>query len=145
MKIKPKTGFESISYGHCEATIVPFMLSVSIFILGIIELFREIRSDKKALDMDEEDISPTVVTEVSDFGIFKRFLFAFCWIGGFALTIYLVGFFPSTLAFALCYTKSKGYGWIKAGVFAICFSLLLYLVFQLGFKSQLYKGILLPN
>lgn len=135
--------WQSIGFGHKEATLTPLILSSLIFILGLVQLAKELRSEKAKEEInDDEEVSLTVVSRAKGSEI-VRFAIALSWIGGFAFAIYLIGFFPAILLFAFFYLKFRGHTWPSCTIFALCFTGLIYLVFDVGFKSQLYKGILL--
>jgi len=156
MKIKPKSyflifilllmvyaAFASLSFGRYEALLAPLLLSVTIIVLGVIELVRELRTQKeKPLQAEDEDTPPTVVASAGGEKDASRFFMALGWIGGFALSIYMAGFFLSTFLFAVSYLKVRGYRWTSAATFAICFTGALYLVFDVAFDSHLYRGLL---
>lgn len=156
MKIKPKsfflifilllvalTGGMAAGFGRYEAMLAPLLLSICIFVLGVIELLRELRSKDKELQPieDDEEIRPTVVSAADESGQVRRFFIALGWIGGFALGIYVFGFFLSSLLIAVGYLKVRGQSWLSAGIFALCFTGALYIVFEMGFRSNLYRGL----
>jgi hypothetical protein len=134
---------ESVRFGHTEAMLAPLLLSLTILVLGIIELARELRAREKPLrSVEDEDLPPMVVTRNKGGSPMGRFGMALGWIGGFALGIYLLGFFLSTLLFAFLYLKVQRRGWLQSTGFAVGFMVLLYLIFKVGLRSQLYRGIL---
>jgi len=155
MRIKPKSFFlifilllmvyaacASLSFGHYEALLAPLLLSLTILVLGAIELVRELRTkEEKPLAVEEEDAPPTVVASAQGEKDARRFFMALGWIGGFALGIYVLGFFLSSFLFAASYLKVRGYHWSSATIFAVCFAGALYLVFDVGFSSHLYRGL----
>ena len=124
---------KSLTFGHREAMLTPLLLSTIIIILGVIELVRELRSkDEKPRPVGDEDVSPTVVEGAVEGSEMGRFAVALGWIGGFALGIYVIGFFLSTLVFAVSYLKVRGRSWLSSAVFAVSFTLVLYVIFDLG-------------
>ena len=138
--------WQSIGFGHKEATLTPLILSFIVLILGLIQLVKELRSEKRIEEItDDEEVSLTVVNRVGKRSEISRFAIALGWIGGFALAIYLIGFFPAVLLFGLFYLRFRGHSWPSCILFAVCFTGFLYLVFDVGFKSQLYKGVLLKS
>jgi hypothetical protein len=137
------TAREAIRFGHSEAMLAPLLLSLAILVLGAIELTRELRSkDKRSRMVEDEDLPPTVVARAKGGSDMGRFAVALGWIGGFAFGIYLFGFFLSTLLFAFLYLKVRRRGWLSSTVFAAGFTVLLYAIFQMGLRSQLYRGVL---
>jgi len=155
MKIKPGSVFlifilllmiytatEALSFGHYEAMLAPLLLSMAILGLGAIELVRELRSkNKRAQPIEDEDLPPMVVARVAGGSEMRRFGTALSWIGGFALGIYSMGFFISTLLFALTYLRVRGLGWLSSTGFAAGFTVLLYVIFEIGLRSHLYRGL----
>ena len=134
----------SLTFGHYEAMLAPLLLSIVIAVLCLIELVRELRSQKQKLKVAEEDDEtlPQVVL-AADEGAQKRLFFvALGWLGGFVLGIYVFGFFLSTALFSFSYLKSRGNSWTSCSVFAFCFTAGLYIVFELGFRSHLYRGLI---
>ena len=133
---------ESIRFGHYEAMLAPLLLSMAIFVLGAIELVRELRSkDGRPQPVQDEDLPPTVVARPEGGSEMGRFGMAIGWIGSFALAIYLFGFFLSTLLFAFAYLKARKRSWPSSAGFAVGFTVLLYLIFEVGFRSHLYRGL----
>ena len=133
---------KSLTFGHREAMLTPLLLSTIIIILGVIELVREFRSnDQKPVSVEDEDVSPTVVVGAVKGSEMGRFAVALGWIGGFALGIYVIGFFLSILVFAVSYLKVRGRSWVSSAVFAVVFTAVLYAIFAVGFKAQLYRGL----
>jgi hypothetical protein len=157
MKIKSKSVFlifilllmvfvagKSLTFGHKEAMLVPLMLSIIIVILGVIELVKEVRSKDEAPPppADEEEVSLTVVaTAEGKKGEGRRFAVALGWIGGYALGIYVFGFFLTSLVFGFTYLKARGRSWGSSAVFAACFTAAIYLIFALAFKANLHPGL----
>jgi hypothetical protein len=136
------TGGMSLSFGHYEAMLAPLLLSICIFLLGVIELVRELISqDGKSQMVEDEDVSLTVVATAKAGDEGHRFGVALGWIGGFALGIYIVGFFPTTLLIAFGYLKVRGRSWLSSAAFAVIFTAVLYAIFAVGFKAQLYRGL----
>jgi hypothetical protein len=134
--------WEAIRFGHYEAMLAPLLLSLAILVLGTIELARELRSkDKRQQITEDEDLPPMVVAQHEGGSDMGRFGMALGWIGGFAFGIYLFGFFLSTLFFAFLYLKVRGRGWLPTAGFAVGFTVLLYMIFQVGLRSQLYRGL----
>ena len=134
----------SFTFGHYEAMLAPLLLSIAISVLCIIELLRELRSrnQKSKPTEEDEDILPQVVSAADEGAQRRLFFVALGWLGGFVLGIYVFGFFLSTVLFSFSYLKSRGNSWVSCSVFALCFTAALYVVFEVSFRSQLYRGLI---
>lgn len=129
----------SLSFHYFEALLTPLLLSIAIFILAAIELRKELVSEDKTT----QGVANTIpMGRVQDRTALRRFGMALGWMGGLILGIYILGFFLSILLFAFTYVKLCGRGWLLASVFAVCLTLILYLIFEMGLRSQLYRGLL---
>ena len=138
------TGGMALNFGHMEATLAPLLVSGCIFVLAIAELIREAKSKKQGPPPpgDEEEVSLTVVETAKGKGGGRRFAVAFGWIGGYALGITVIGFFPAALLFGFTYLKTRGRSWASSALFAACFTAGIYLIFALAFKANLYSGLI---
>jgi hypothetical protein len=137
------TGGMALNFGNMEATLAPLLISGCIFVLGIAELVREIRSKEQGPPppADEEEVSLTVVETAQGKGEGRRFAKALGWIGGYALGIYVFGFFLTALLFGFSYLKARGRSWASSTLFAACFTAAIYLIFAVAFKANLYPGL----
>jgi len=131
----------SISFREFDALLAPLLISVIVFILAAIELVKELRADRENLAVNsagsqggEEAIKRLEL---------NRFGSALTWIVGFAVGISLLGFYIAIPIFALVYMKHKGRSFSVSVIFAVCLTLFIYLVFEIGLKSQLYRGLVL--
>jgi Tripartite tricarboxylate transporter TctB family len=134
----------SLTFGHYEAMLAPLLLSIAISVLCLIELVRELRPQNQKLKSTEEDddILPQVISAAGKGAQRRLFFVALGWLGGFVLGIYVFGFFLSTAFFSFSYLRSRRNSWASCSVFAVCFTAALYLVFEMGFRSQLYRGLI---
>jgi hypothetical protein len=137
------TGVMALNFGNVEATLAPLLISGCIFVLGVIELFRDVKSKEQGPPppADEEEVSLTVIETVKGKGEGRRFAKALGWIGGYAVGIYVFGFFPAALIFGFAYLKARGRPWASSTLFSLCFTAALYLIFALAFKANLYPGL----
>ena len=128
----------SLGFGYYEALLAPLLLSIVIFLLGTIELVRELRSK----DIKSQDIADQTAKE-RDKGSteMRRFGVALGWMGAFTLGIYILGFFLSTLLFTFTYMKVRGRGWFLSTGFAVGLTVILYGIFETGLRSHLYHGL----
>ena len=99
----------SLTFGHYEAMLAPLLLSIVIAVLCLIELVRELGSQKQKLKpTEDDDILPQVVSAADEGAQRRLFFVALGWLGGFVLGIYVLGFFLSTVLFSFSYLKSRG-------------------------------------
>lgn len=133
------TGGMSLSFRHLDALLAPLLLSIVIFILAAIELRKELLSEDKT---PQGVANRNPMERGKDRTGLRRFGLALGWMGGFTLGIYILGFFLSIALFAFTYIKLRGRGWLLGAVFAVCLTLILYLIFEVGLSSQLYRGLL---
>jgi hypothetical protein len=134
----------ALTFGNYEAMLAPFLISVCILVLGVLELIKEIRSKSETPPPPAEDgdVSLTVVaTAEGKKGEGRRFALALGWIGGFAFGIYILGFFLTILLFGFTYVRARGRNWLASTAFAVGLTLVLYFVFDVGFKAHLYRGL----
>jgi hypothetical protein len=134
----------ALTFGNYEAMLAPLLISVCILVLGVIELIKEIRSKSETPPhpAEDEDVSLTVVaTAEGKKGEGRRFALALGWIGGFAFGIYILGFFLTILLFGFTYVRARGRNWLASTAFAVGLTLVLYFVFDVGFKAHLYRGL----
>jgi hypothetical protein len=138
------TGGMALNFGHVEAMLAPLLVSGCIFVLAIAELIREAKSKKQGPPPpgDEEEVTLTVVETAKGKGEGRRFAKALGWIGGYALGIYVLGFFLTALFFGFTYLKVRGRSWASSALFALCFTAGIYLIFAVAFKANLYSGLL---
>jgi uncharacterized membrane protein len=134
----------SLTFGHYEAMLAPLLLSIVISVLCLIELVRELRSQNQKLKSTEEDedILPQVVSAAGEEAQRRLFFVALGWLGGFVLGIYVFGFFLSTVLFSFSYLRSRKNSWTSCSLFALCFTAVLYIVFEVSLRSQLYRGLI---
>jgi len=129
----------SLSFHYFEALLAPLLLSIAIFILAAIELRKELVSEDKTT----QGVANTIpMGRVQDRTALRRFGMALGWMGGLILGIYILGFFLSILLFAFTYVKLRGRDWLRATIFAVSLTLILYLIFEMGLRSQLFRGLL---
>ena len=118
----------SLRLEHAAARMLPLLMSSIVFILAAIELRREI-----AARGDTEENSKIEG---------RKYLPIAAWILGFSLAIYLVGFIIAIPLFVGCYMKQHGSRWLMAITSAVVYTAIIYSVFELALRVDLYKGLL---
>ena len=118
--------------------LVPMTISSLVFILGVIRLSRErlVRNNGKATLTGDE-------TPVEDSGEdWRAYLVGGAWLVGFVLAIYLLGFLVAIPLLIVCYMKSHGTGWLATIFAGIVTPALIYGIFGLVLKVDVYRGLL---
>ena len=122
---------QSLTFRYWESMVLPLGISIIIFILAAVEVVRELRRwGEKGVEKSESKIEN------------RRLVLIFGWAAGFCLAIYLLGFYISIPLFAFTYLKWRRRSWLVAVVFAIALLAFSYLVFAVGLKVPLYKGLI---
>lgn len=131
----------SISFREFDALLAPLLISVIVFLLAAVEFVRELRADHEDVAIKSAGSQSDGEERKSD--ELNRFGSAMAWICGFAVGISLLGFYIAIPVFALAYMKRKGRSAAASVIFAACLTLFIYIVFEIGLKSQLYRGLVL--
>lgn len=113
--------------------LVPIIVAGVILPLAALELAREM------LRKPEKEEEQTI--EVSIFP--RRFVVILAWIGGFFLSIYLLGFLLAIPLFMFTNVKAHGKGWLVATCLAGLMAIAMYAIFEVGLQVVLYRGLLL--
>lgn len=121
----------ALTFRHFEAKLLPLLLGGTILVLGGMELSRELRR-KEAAPPPEERARLSL----------RRVVSPLVWLVGFLVVIYLLGFFIAIPLFVLAYVRWRGRSWVTAVVFALIMGSLIYGIFELGLKAQLYRGLI---
>lgn len=129
---------ESLTFGYWESTALPQAMSSIIFLMAAIEVGRELRGRGADQRGGEEKAEAQVQARAEAL----RFSTALGWIVGFALASYLFGFLISIPVFTLAYFKQRGRSWLKATIFTVILLAIMYGGFELGFKVELYRGLI---
>lgn len=128
---------QSLTFSRLQAIMLPLAMSSVIFVLAVIALSRELRSERRTPTAIEEEPGKEAKASIA----LRRFGSVASWVVGFALGIYLLGFLITTPVFVLAYLKKHGRGWLVSTAFAIAISALMYVMFEVGLKVPLYKGL----
>ncbi len=125
----------SLGFKRLEAQLLPILTSGIIILLAAGGLFVEILNNRKqTTDEGENDLWNSERS--------RRFVAIMGWVMGFFFAVYVLGFLAAIPLSVLLYLKMRGRPWRTAITFAALLTISVYLVFELGLKSDLYKGLL---
>jgi hypothetical protein len=154
MKLKPSSYFligillvalfafvNSLMFAKLKMQLVPLIMSGIIIVLAGVELFREVKRKpevKKAKETkaSEEDL------EFNTKGQLKDYMIIFCWLIGFLAGIYIVGFVAAIAIFIFGYLKWYGHTWLKSIALAVAATIIIYVMFVILLKLELFRGII---
>jgi len=151
MKIKPSTyfliaviavalflGIYSLTYSSMKLKLLPAIISGLVFVLSVIELRKELITGQQAKGETEPEAEKTGVGASSEL---RGYTLGFAWILGFLLGIYFIGFLISIPLFIFSYLKLHGKNWLISVTLAAGAIVLIYLVFVVALKLNLFPGI----
>jgi hypothetical protein len=136
----------SFSYEH-KARLMPLLAGFSTLLLALALLIHEIRPvvfiEKMNVDWTKDlralESSPQIIEKVHT----KKNLIILCWMFGFFLSIFLLGFHISIALFTFTFLKIEGKAsWIKALLTAGLAWAAVFVIFEWAMQFGLYKGIL---
>ena len=131
----------SLKLEYFASKLLPLLMGSIVLLLAIIALAREIKAGH-SLEEATVTTSETGVGEKNGAEVGKYSGIA-AWIISFFLSIYVLGFMITTLLFVGAYMKRHGSKWPSTVITAGIFTGIIYAVFDLAFKAELYKGQLL--
>jgi hypothetical protein len=129
----------TLSYPRTETKLVPLLAASIVFVLAAVQLVRDIRANGKAAKPKEESVN--AIETKNEFG--RRFGVIMCWMSGFFLILYFLGFLVAIPIFVFSYLKLHGYRWLTSITSAIILTVLIHSVFNIALKAQLFKGLIL--
>jgi hypothetical protein len=124
----------SLGMEYRTSKLLPLMIGGIVFVLGAIQLIKELRAGKAEME-GEERATADISAER------RRFLLTSAWVIGLFLAIWLLGFMVTIPLFILAYMKSHGIRWLAAITFAVIVTALSYGVFELLLRVELYRGL----
>ena len=129
----------SLRMEYLASKLLPLIIGGFVFILAAVALWREI----VARGRPEAAVTGEAQTMEQEAGVgLRRYLLAGAWVLGFFLAIYLAGFIIAIPLFILAYMKSHGTGWLATIIFTVLTPVLIYGIFELALKVDLYPGLL---
>lgn len=130
----------SLMMEYLTSKLLPLLVSSLAFVLVATGLAKEIKGGNKPREARTGD-ETSGWEKTGETG--RGYLINSAWLGGFTLSIYLLGFIVTIPAFVLSYMKWLGTSWLAAFVYTVITTLLVFAIFELALKVQLYRGILL--
>ena len=126
---------QSLTFRYWESMVLPLGVSIIIFILAAVQVARELLKQREAAAKETAEKSESKIES-------RRLFLTLGWVSGFCLAIYLFGFYISIPVFAFAYLKWRKRSWLVAIIFAIALLAFSYVVFSIGLKAPLYKGLI---
>lgn len=128
----------SLTYPRLDLKLFPIMVSGIVVILAVIQAAKELQSGSK----NGGETEPGVEGGGTERPERRRCMLIGAWVLGLILAVSLVGVIGGIFLFVLCYLKSVGHGWRLSLGAATTFTGLIYIVFVLALRLELYRGLL---
>jgi len=122
-----------------SAKLLPLMIGSVVLVLAATGAIREIMTMTK----DQASSAGAGRSSGETKGILRQYLPIWTWVGGFVLAIYLVGFMISIPVFVLSYMKVNGVRWHTAIFSTFLVTSVIYGLFEVLLRADLYGGVLL--
>jgi hypothetical protein len=114
--------FQSRNFGY-RAGLFPWVIGIPTLLLALVQLTKDLRSEKKDRSAEHKEISPEIAR--------KRTLSIIAWTVGCFLAIWLLGFSYAVPLFIFAYLKLEGReGWLMSIAVTFCSWLFFYLLFE---------------
>lgn len=121
-----------MSLGYpAKAKRFPLAIAIPVAALQVVLTIREVRVKAELRD-----------NEVAGKDAFSNYVAVMVWIAGLLLTIYLVGLLVGFSLFTFIYLKLHRQSWLLSIILTVVMAAVVYGGFVLGFKMQLYTGLL---
>ena len=130
--------FWSLTYPALETKLLPIIFCTTVLVLAVAELWREGRGEKGAKNTSAERTAGPVKEAVSNH------IKIAAWVVGLFLGIYLLGFFVAIPVFIFLYLCLHGKRWIVAIGLAALMEAVIYGLFTVALRIDLYRGLLFP-
>jgi magnesium-transporting ATPase (P-type) len=125
-----------------QTKLLPMVISGIAFILAAAELIKELRAKEKP-QLPEEKIDQEKPGQSFEEPLLpiRRYGGIMVWVIITSLAIYLIGFLIALPVFILSYLKTHGYGWLKSIIIAAGMTAILFVVFEVLLRMDLYDGL----
>ena len=121
----------SLTMESFSSKLLPLVIGGATFILAALQFAGELKGVK----------TPAEGETAAPGAVWSGYLIVTMWIGGFFLSIYLLGFVIAIAWFILAYMKKHGTGWLTAIIYAGVTTTAVYVMFGYLMKVELYSGI----
>jgi bacteriorhodopsin len=130
----------SLRLAYFASKLLPVVIASMVLLLAVIDLVMEIKAEHSP--KAPETAAKTGAGGKTGVKASKYFRYV-SWLVGFSLAIYMVGFLIAIPLFVGAYMKRHGSHWLGTVTTAILYTGIIYAVFDLALKADLYKGKLL--
>jgi hypothetical protein len=129
----------SMGYPTLESKLIGITVGLAVVIIGVIQLLRETLVKEKVEGQEAEEQRPQGV----EAGILlRRSGILAAWIGGFSITIYLLGFLVAIPLFVISYLKLHDTKWLAAICIAALATAISYGLIQVLLELELWRGLI---
>lgn len=129
---------QSLSFQYWESIVLPLFISCCIVLLSGIQMIREFRFHRQNASTGEKHLRIRTTGNIS----LKLLGLIVGWTAGFALAIYILGFYIAIPVFTISYLKWHRRSWIVSIIFACSTLALSYLIFEQLLKVPLFPGLI---
>ncbi|HOG47692.1 MAG TPA: tripartite tricarboxylate transporter TctB family protein [Anaerolineae bacterium] len=124
-------GLQLFAYDSLKTTLVPAVACGLILVLGAVQLRGELIAGATAQAGDAAAKQTNT-----------RYFVGFCWLVGYAIAVYLIGFMGGTFLFLLLFFGLSGkHTWLKSGLIAALGTAVFWLSFVYWLQTDLWSGI----
>jgi len=130
----------SLSYEELQVKLMPLLMSGFTILLSLLALVQDVRSGSKASKpTDEEgDVIEDADQKGTTIGDYFR---AFGWFAVLIVCVFFLGFIVATPVWMFVYFWKNGTRWWKAALYGVGFAVIIYMVFTVALKIELYQGV----
>jgi uncharacterized membrane protein YfcA len=136
-------GVNLFAYNSPKTFLVPAIACGLILVLGAMQLRKELNGDTKKTDSTaaSAESKPKKQGKVAAKQSDREYFIGFCWLVGFAIGIYLIGFTYSTFLFLLCFIRfNSKHNWFTSGLIAVLGTAVFWGCFVYLLQSELWGG-----
>ena len=132
--------FQSLTYENLKTKLLPLVVSVVTLLLAGANLVNELAKRPKGKEDEESAEGKKKANKKESLRFYMTY---FGWSLGLVLGIYLLGFLISIPIFISLFLTLHGQKFLKSASIAVLTTAILYAVFVLVFKTELYEGIVI--